>query len=127
MREKTINGFANPIRNCPRTSMTGLVFRSKEEEFEKNRENEIEMLERVFKANPHLKFKWETAEDYLYVFDYVPSGISWEWAEMYVVDELELRNSCWPFNKAEYYNPYWNMTKEEVMELSKEMEAVYGK
>lgn len=123
-----MNIFANPIKDCPRTEMTKLVCTNKQwwVKFEPTVENKIKLLDKIFTSNPHLKFSWETSEDYLYVFDYMPKGeCDWDWAVMYAVDVLEMKNAFWLFSNAKYYNPYWRLSKEAYLQLAKDIEEEF--
>lgn len=120
-----MNNIAISVNNCPRTELTQIVCdRSKYHQiFEFNIENKLALLTLIFESNPHLKFKWETPEDYSDIFNHLPNAdLSWTMMEIYVIDELEMRNACWPFNNAKYYNPYWKMDRTEYIQLSKEIE-----
>lgn len=97
--------------------------------FVPTKENRIQLLEEIFKVNPHYKFKWRTAEDYLDCTSFFNENevYSIEYAEELVIEMMELHNACWPFSKAEYYNPYYEMEKEEFEKLAKETEEMYNK
>lgn len=105
----------------PRCQMTGLCFAHVNERFEATEENRMAMIKRILDCNPHYKFKWETPLDYLWA---VPtcSDITWWEAEYITIMSLEESMAIWPFSPAEYYNPYWMLSKDEFLHLSKEIE-----
>ena len=87
-------------------------------------EDKERLLQLIMDINPHLHYSWETAEDYLHMFDTAQPDNAAR-MEIHMINLLELRNTGWTFSKAKYYNPYWRMTREEFEEYSKEINKIY--
>lgn len=84
------------------------------------RKDKVRLLQAILDANPHLHYSWETAEDYMWDLESAAPDIAARMQE-HMIDMLELINTGWTFDEAEYYNPYWQMTKEEFGEYSEKM------
>ena len=89
-------------------------------------EDKRRLLQEVMDINPHLHYSWETAEDYLNMFKETAPDSSAR-MEAHMIDLLELRNASWTFSNAEYYNPYWKMSKKEFEGYSNEMNKIFFK
>lgn len=115
-----------------RTERTHSIFnwerlddRIKAKEMVRTIEDKKRLLQLIMDRNPHLHYSWETADDYIGMFKSAAEDNAARMEE-HMIDQLELRNTGWTFDpRAEYYNPYFNLTKEQFDVLCNEMNKLY--
>lgn len=120
------NGFDRP--EC---EMTVYVHDGDMTPFRLTRENVRNLLKEVIEANPHLHYSYEkidTFEEYRHSIDYYMSLKSFDGFSYHkMAGEMiwKLENWC----KMSFdlpYNPYWQMTEEQVLEIENIMRSELG-
>lgn len=125
MEEKKLNvGFWIENRDPALTSVLSfntdyyhnLKFNGTDEDYTK-------LLSTILKANPHFKYSWETADDFMHFrFGNVANGYGWRYVEINMVLRIErdlvMRFMC---SRDYPHNPYWELSKDEFEELKRKL------
>lgn len=105
---------------CP---MTALSYENDGRVFDRTEKSKREMMGTILNSNPHYKFKWETVDDFMGIFDsfWVPKyELTWREVENCIIDCLEY--PWWEYGGA---NPYSQMDYDDWITLNKEAEEEF--
>ena len=129
---KEMQGYTlNTGFNLPMNERTVYVHENDMKPFRLTRENVRELLDEILNANPHLKFSYEnvdTFDKYYHTIDYyldnsALDGYSYHKVAGAIISKLE-RDCIYSFGVP--YNPYWQMSEEEVLEIENIMRSDDG-
>lgn len=114
--------------NFPKSERTVYIYSGDNTPFINTYANLEKMFNRIFEANPHLKFKFETIDDYRgsinwWFNNYMINGYSYYKVASEITHSLEME--CY-MNYGVYWNPYSDMSEEDVCGIENKLREEEG-